>query len=308
MIAGGAATAPVPSHANVARSPRPKPQSHWGRTRARRTPGPGTPARAPATRGRTTGGSRATSRSRSDGDVAGRAALGPRARPARAGRERRARDLPRPRAALGQSQDFAYPMYPSRHFHPVRNYQSLVSIVQFIGINVAILLHDAACASTGLTESDQPLPWSRGPIRPGRGERRPMPGSDRGGLVPADSRPGSSPSVHTALGTRARARCGRCSPMSGRTAATTRARGHPGLWGAFGPARASSPRSREAGLSRSPWPRPEPCTQSGRVRNSVFGALADFVRVSTIPGAIGRKQKPRCGATGPTRPKRSFSG
>ena len=130
----GAGAAPVPSQANAARSPRPKPQSHWGRTRARRTPVPGTPARAPATRGRTAGGSRATSRSRSDGDVAGRAALGPRARPARAGRERRGRDLPRPRAALGQSQDFAYPMYPSRHFHPVRDYQSLVSIIQYIGI------------------------------------------------------------------------------------------------------------------------------------------------------------------------------
>ena len=134
MIVGGAGAAPVPSHASVAVSPRPKPQSHWGGTRARRTPVPGSPARAPATRGRTAGGSRTTARSRSDGDIAGRTALGPRARPARALRERRGRDLPRPRAALGQGHEFAYPMYPSRHFRPVREYQYVVSFIRYFGL------------------------------------------------------------------------------------------------------------------------------------------------------------------------------
>ena len=191
MIAGGAAAAPVLSHTSAAVSARAKLQSHWGRTRARRTPGPGTPARAPATRGRTAGGSRATSRSRSDGEVAGRAAPGPRARPARALRERRGHDLPRPRAALGQSQDFAYPMYPSRHFRPVREYQYMVRLIQDFGLKCRIMA-DGRSGCVYRTDRD----GSNASVGPrsdptGRGERRPMPDSDRGVVVPADSRPGS---------------------------------------------------------------------------------------------------------------------
>ena len=127
----------------------------------------------------------------STGDVAGRAALGPRARPAPALRARRGSDPPRPRAALGQGHDFAYPMYPSRHFRFVREYQYIIILIQFLVSNVEIRPMDAAAASIGRTETDRSLPGGRGAIRPGRGERRPMPDSDRGVVVPAGSRPGS---------------------------------------------------------------------------------------------------------------------
>ena len=136
MVAGSAATAPVPSHANAAVSSRPKRQSHWCRTRARRTPGPGIPpglrpleAERPVVRELR----RETGR-RSDGDAGGRATLGPRARPARAVRERRGRDLPRPRATLGQDHELAYPVYPSRHFRFVREYQYTVLLIHQLGI------------------------------------------------------------------------------------------------------------------------------------------------------------------------------
>ena len=76
---------------------------------------------------------------RSDGDVAGRPAPEPRARPARAVRERRGRDLPRPRAALGQGHDFAYPMYPSRHFRFVREYHHIIFLIQYFGIRCRVL-------------------------------------------------------------------------------------------------------------------------------------------------------------------------
>ena len=70
----------------------------------------------------------------SDGDVARRAALEPRARSARAVRERRGGDPPRPRAALGQGHDFAYPMCPSRHFRFVREYHHIIFMIQYFGI------------------------------------------------------------------------------------------------------------------------------------------------------------------------------
>ena len=76
---------------------------------------------------------------RSDGDVAGRPAPEPRARPARAMRERRGRDPPRPRAALGQGHDFAYPMYPSRHFRFVREYHHIIFLIQYFGIECRVL-------------------------------------------------------------------------------------------------------------------------------------------------------------------------
>ena len=75
----------------------------------------------------------------SDGDVAGRPAPEPRARPARAVRERRGRDPPRPRAALGQGHDFAYPMCPSRHFRFVREYHYIIFLIQCFGIKCRIL-------------------------------------------------------------------------------------------------------------------------------------------------------------------------
>ena len=74
---------------------------------------------------------------RSDGDVAGRPAPEPRARPARAVRERRGRDLPRPRAALGQGHDFAYPMCPSRHFRFVREYHYIIFMIEYFRYQVS---------------------------------------------------------------------------------------------------------------------------------------------------------------------------
>ena len=200
MRAGVAPAAPVPSHANAAVSPRPKRQRHRGRTGARRTPGPGGPAWAPAHQCRralqaeppVVRALRHEADRRSDGDVAGRAALGPRARPARAVRERPRRDLPPPRAALGQKHEFAYPMYPSRHFRVVREYHQIVFLIQYIGNRCRNLPMDAAAASIGRTETDRPLPWGRGPIRPGGGERRPRPNM-------GSSRPTPGPLQHTAL-------------------------------------------------------------------------------------------------------------
>ena len=143
MVAGRAAAAPVASHAYAARSPRPKPRSHWGGTRARRTPVPGTPARTPAPRGRTAGGWKATARNRS----INRMVTLPVAPRSGRGLDRLARcesvagalrDPPRPRAALGQGHDFAYPMYPSRHFRFVREYHHIVFLIQYFGIKCRV--------------------------------------------------------------------------------------------------------------------------------------------------------------------------
>ena len=225
MVAGRAAAAPVASHANAARSPRPKPRSHWGGTRARRTPVQGTPARTPATRGRTAGGSRATARSRSDGDVSGRAALGPRARPAPALRERRGRDPPRPRAALGQGHDFAYPMYPSRHFRPVREYHQIIFLIQYFGIKCRILA-DGRSGCVYRTDRNGSIA-SGGPRSDPTGQGRTPPDA---GQRPGRGRPGrllaGKPSLRCMRRRRtgSRARCGRCSPTSGRAATTARVR------------------------------------------------------------------------------------
>ena len=288
MIAGGVGAAPVPSHASAARSARAKPQSHWGRTRARRTPGPGTPARAPATRGRTAGGSRATSRSRSDGEVAGRAAPGPRARPARALRERRGHDLPRPRAALGQDHDFAYPMYPSRHFHPVREYQYTVILIQCFGLKcrnpadgrsgrVYRTDRNGSIASGG-PRSD---PTGQGRTPPDAGQR---PGRGRPGRLPA-GKPG--PRCMRRRRTGSRARCGGCSPMIGRAAATARVRRRGGR--SDTKERRCAERLRKARrrvmANRSDRDRPDPITHEAQLGAAVFpGARASGSRAHSWTG------------------------
>ena len=158
----------------------------------------------------------------SDGGVAGRAALGPRAR---ALRERRGRDLPRPRAALGQDHDFAYPMYPSRHFRPVREYQYIARVIQFFGLKcrntadgrsgcVYRTDRNGSIASGG-PRSD---PIGQGRTPPDAGQR---PGRGRPGRLPAGK---PSPRCMLRRRTGSRARCGGCSPMIGRAAATARVR------------------------------------------------------------------------------------
>ena len=116
-------------------------------------------------------------------------------------RERRGRDPPRPRAALGQGHDFAYPMYPSRHFRFVRGYHHIIFLIQHLRYQgVELWPMNAAAASIGRTETDRSLPWGRGAIRPGRGERRPRPDSGRG---EGSSRPTlgreAKPPAHAAL-------------------------------------------------------------------------------------------------------------
>ena len=84
---------------------------------------------------------------------------------------------------------------------------------------------NAAAASIGRTETDRSLPWGRGPIRPGRGERRPRPDSGRGEARPGRLLAGKpSPRRMRRSRTGSRARYGRCSPMSGRIATTARVR------------------------------------------------------------------------------------
>ena len=84
---------------------------------------------------------------------------------------------------------------------------------------------NVAAASIGRTETDRSLPWGRGPIRPRQGRTPPEAGEWPGrGLVPADSWPGRRPRRMWRSRTGSRARCRRCSPMSGRTATTARAR------------------------------------------------------------------------------------
>ena len=161
----------------------------------------------------------------STGDVSGRAALGPRARPAPALRERRGRDPPPPRAALGQGHDFAYPMYPSRHFRPVREYHHIIFVIQHFGIKCRVLADGrSGCVyrtdrngsiASGGPRSD---PTGQGRTPPDAGQR---PGRGRPGRLPAGK---PSPRCMRRRRTGSRARCGRCSPMIGRTAATARVR------------------------------------------------------------------------------------
>ena len=137
---------------------------------------------------------------RSDGDVAGRAALEPRARSARAVRERRGRDPPRPRAALGQGHDFAYPMYPSRHFRFVREYHHIIFLIQYFGIRCRVLA-DGRSGCVYRTNRNGPIA-SMGPRTDptGQGRTPPEAGQWPGrGLVPTDSWSGSRPPAHAAL-------------------------------------------------------------------------------------------------------------
>ena len=133
MIADMAAAVPVPSHANATSSPRPRPRSHWCGTPARRTVAPATPARAPPARwrpaapGRTAGCCGAIPRNRPPGgrrrcQSSGAPAA---ARPARATKECRGRDLLRRRAALAHVRDFASPTSPSHRVHFILLYQSI---------------------------------------------------------------------------------------------------------------------------------------------------------------------------------------
>ena len=162
----------------------------------------------------------------SDGDVAGRAALGPRARPARAMRERRGRDPPRPRAALGQGRGFAYPMYPSRHFRFVREYHHIIFVIQYFGIRCRVLA-DGRSGCVYRTDRNGPIA-SMGPRTdpPEAGEN-----AARGRAAAGErARPGRLTAGKQALGAygageQARAHeVGAGSPMSGRTATTARAR------------------------------------------------------------------------------------
>ena len=105
--------------------------------------------------------------------------VAPRARSPRAVRERRGRDLPRPRVALGHGQDFAYLIDPSHHVHRGRIYQFFVLYVRFLVSNFVILPIYAESTSKRLIHKYHSLPWGWGPNRSGKEERRPVPDSDR---------------------------------------------------------------------------------------------------------------------------------
>ena len=159
----------------------------------------------------------------SDGDVARRAALEPRARSARAVRERRGGDPPRPRAALGQGHDFAYPMCPSRHFRFVREYHHIIFMIQYFGITCRVLA-DVRSDFVYRTDKNGPIASDGAEDRSarGRGERRPR-GRGEGSSRPTLGREGGPRRMRRSR-TGSRARYGRCSPMSGRTATTARVR------------------------------------------------------------------------------------
>ena len=186
----------------------------WGEERPRRGPPPG--LRPPETERPVVGKLRHETDRQSTGDVAGRPALGPRARPAPALRERRGRDPPRPRAALGQGHDFAYPMYPSRHFRPVREYHHIIFLIQHFGIKCRVLADGrSGCVyrtdrngsiASGGPRSD---PTGQGRTPPDAGQR---PGRGRPGRLPAGK---PSPRCMRRRRTGSRARCGRCSPTTG---------------------------------------------------------------------------------------------
>ena len=225
MVAGRAAAAPVASHAYAAPSPRPKPRSHWGGTRARRTPVPGNPrsdSGPPRPNGRWLESYGTKPIAQSDGDVARRAALEPRARSARAVRERRGGDPPRPRAALGQGHDFAYPMCPSRHFRFVREYHHIIFMIQYFGITCRDLA-DVRSDFVYRTDKNGPIA-SMGPRTdpPEAGENAAR-GRGEGSSRPTHRRE-AGPRCMRRSRTGSRARYGRCSPMSGRTATTARVR------------------------------------------------------------------------------------
>ena len=162
----------------------------WGEERPRRGSPPG--LQPPETERPVVGELRHETDRQSTGDVAGRPALGPRARPAPALRARRGSDPPRPRAALGQGHDFAYPMYPSRHFRFVREYHYIIFLIQNFRIKCRVLA-DERSGCVYRTDRNGPIA-SVGPRTDptGPGRTPPEAGQWPGrGLVPADSWPGS---------------------------------------------------------------------------------------------------------------------
>ena len=101
-------------------------------------------------------------------------------------------DLPRPRAALGQGHEFAYPMYPSRHFRTVREYQYIALLIQFFGLKCRSSA-DERSGCVYRTDGNGPIA-SMGPRTDptGPGRTPPEAGQWPGrGLVPVDSWPGS---------------------------------------------------------------------------------------------------------------------
>ena len=141
---------------------------------------------------------------RATGSTGARAARASRARPAAPARSTR------------PGHDFAYPMYPSRHFHPVREYQYMVSLIQYFGLKcrnpadgrsgcVYRTDRNGSIASGG-PRSD---PTGQGRTPPDAGQR---PGRGRPGRLPAGK---PSPRCMRRRRTGSRARCGRCSPTTG---------------------------------------------------------------------------------------------
>ena len=130
------------------------------------------------------------------GDVAGRASVEPRARSPRAVRERRGRDLPRPRVALGHGQDFAYPIDPSHHVHRDRDYQLVGLKVHILVLHIATLPLHKVYSSIRLIYQDYSLPWGWGPIRSGKEGGRESPVRSRSPRYPPASAAGLPLDAH----------------------------------------------------------------------------------------------------------------
>ena len=235
----------------------------WCEERPRGRPPPGAPAGRcrPATPDRTPSCQEASARSQSDGDVAGRATVEPRARSTRAMRERRRRDLPPPRVALGQRRAFASPMYPSHRVRPVRDCQSIGPIVPYLGIQYRHLA-DRRSAFVYRTDRNGTTD-SMGPRTDphGEGENAARCSTVTGGVVvPADSLPprcsGRSPAPGTGHGnTVPKAPMPPRYPPDGDGRTSHRQDGHggqPGTTGASGKRRRRGPHSPSPLMRRTP--------------------------------------------------------
>ena len=180
-------------------------------------------------------------------------------------------------------------MYPSRHFRFVRGYQSIVHLIQNSGTKCRSLAdgrsgcvhrtdRNGSTASVG-SGTD---PAGQGRTPPDAGQR---PGRGRPGRLPAScstrrSRTGS------------RARVGRCSPVIGRTATTTRVRQRSGpsdtkeRWRAKRLRKA--PRGVMANRSGRDVPDPNPITHEAQLGAAAFPgarawrghALVDFTSLA----------------------------
>ena len=301
MIAGGVGAAPVPSHANAARSARAKPQSHWGRTRARRTPGPGTPARAPATRGRTAGGSRATGSSRSPigwGRCRSRGARATGSTGSRAARASRARSATPARSTRPGSgfriSDVSVPLLPYRSIIPVHIpfdpiFWSKMSM--FGRWTQRLRLLDGQKRIDRFRGAEERSD-GQGRTPPDAGQR---PGRGRPGRLPAGK---PSPRCMRRRRTGSRARCGRCSPMIGRTATTARVRRRSGRSDTKERRRAERLRKTRrrvmANRSDRDRPDPNPIAHEAQLGAAVFpGARASGPRGSWCAFAPTRAGSPR---------------